>query len=302
VTACVSGRRRPAERDSPPGDGEMWWYLYVTLFAGRERQNLLRWLGRDVRLLLPADPGREQMLEYVHLLDPRARLSTRDTINVDNLREVYLSRGVVIEPDVAAEAGVPDGMGVAFFVTATARAQPFSMSDVNRKTKEHYDTSVRLVNGLAIRLGGIAWPEASVMREPLEARVYTSRERVSADEVYEIVVKYASGLASYENPTFGPVGVSTWRTGDGQFEAQHWPRGTVSLLRPHSPRSIGDLFFHTDQATAIVLQLSGPANKTDPGTARLLGECALEVAAAAGGVCSDQLGFRVTRPEDLVFR
>lgn len=301
MTACVSGRRQSAERDSPPGDGEMWWYLYVTLFAGRERQNLLRWLGRDVRLLLPADPGREQMLEYVHLLDPRARLSTRDTINVDNLREVYLSRGVVIEPDVAAEAGVPDGMGVAFFVTATARAQPFSMSDVNRKTKEHYDTSVRLVNGLAIRLGGIAWPEASVMREPLRATIYTARE-ISVSEVYEIAARYAQGLVPYDNPTFGPYGVSFWRTSDGQFEAQHWPKGTVHALLPHAPRSIGDLFYHRSEAWAARLELGTPGNQTDPRTARLLGECALEVAGAADGFCVDQLGFRVTRPDDLVFR
>jgi hypothetical protein len=274
----------------------------MTLFAGRARRNLVRALQRDVRLLLPVDVGREQLLEYVHLFDPRARLASQGSINVDNMREVYLTRGSVIEPDVAAEAGVPDGMGVAFFVTNIARAQPFSASDVNRKTKEQYDTSVRLVNGLAVRLGGVAWPEASVMQESLETRVYTSREQITTDEVYAIVDRFAPGLTPYNNPTFGPIGVSTWRTGDGQFEAQHWPRGTVSLLRPHSPRSIGDLFFHTDQATAIRLQLSAAANEADPRTARLLGECALEVAATAGGVCSDQLGFRVTRPDDLVFR
>jgi hypothetical protein len=267
----------------------------MALFAGRVRRNLARALRRDIRLLLPADPGRERMLEYVHLFDPRARLASRGSINVDNTREVYLTRSLPVGPDVAAEAGVPDGMGVAFFVMNVQRGGPSTK-------KEQYDASVRLVNGLAIRLGGVAWPEASVMREPLRATIYTPREDVTADQVYAMVARYARGLAPYDNPTFGPVGVSTWRTGDGQFEAQHWPRGTVSLLRPHSPRSIGDLFFHTDQATAIRLQLSGPADEADPGTARLLGECALEVAAAAGGACSDQLGFRVTRPDDLVFR
>jgi hypothetical protein len=273
----------------------------MTLFAGRERRNLVRWLRRDVRLLLPADPGRERMLECVRLFDPRARLASRDSINVDNMREVYLSRGVVIEPDVAAETGVPDGMGVAFFVTATARAQPFSASDVNRKTKEHYDTSVRLVNGLAIRLGGVAWPEAPVVQEPLRATIYTARE-ISADEVHAIVARFAPGLTPYDNPTFGPYGVSFWRTGDGQFEVQHWPKGTTHVLLPRSPISIGGLYYHTDQATAVRLALSAPGNQADPSTARLFGECALEVAAAAGGVCSDQLGFRVTRPDDLVFR
>jgi hypothetical protein len=87
-----------------------------------------------------------------------------------------------------AEAGVPDGMGVAFFVTNVQRGGPSTK-------KEQYDTSVRLVNGLAIRLGGVAWPEASVMQEPLRATIYTAREDVTADQVYAIAARYAQGLA-----------------------------------------------------------------------------------------------------------
>jgi hypothetical protein len=266
----------------------------MTLFAGRARQNLVRALQRDIRLLLPADPGREQLLEYVHLFDPRARLASQGGINVDNMREVYLTRSSAIEPDVAAEAGVPDGMGVAFFVMNVQRG------GVSTK-KEQYETSVNLVNGLAVRLGGVAWPEAPVQQEPLRATIYTARE-ISASEVYEIAARFAPGLTQYNDPTFGPYGVSFWRTGGDQFEAQHWPKGTTHVLLPRSPISIGDLYYHTNQATAVRLALSTPANQTDAGTARLLGECALEVAAAAGGICSDQLGFRVTRPDDLVFR
>jgi hypothetical protein len=267
----------------------------MALFAGRVRRNLVGALQRDLRLLLPADPGREQMLGYVHLFDPRARLASRGSINVDNMREVYLTRSLPIEPDVAAEAGVPDGMGVAFFVTNVQRG------GVSTK-KEQYEMSVNLVNGLAVRLGGVAWPEASVMREPLRATIYTAREDVTANQVYAIAARYAQGLVPYDNPTFGPYGVSFWRTSDGQFEAQHWPKGTTPVLLPDAPRSLGDLFFHSVESTAARLELSIPANHADPGTARLLGECALEIAAASDGICVDQLGFRVTRPDDLVFR
>jgi hypothetical protein len=232
----------------------------------------------------------------VHLFDPRARLGAAGRINVDNLREVYITRGSVIEPDVAAEAGVPAGMTVAFFAQNVQRGT----GTVSTK-KEQYEASVQLMNGLAVRLGGIAWPEAPVLQEPLRATVYTARE-VGADRVYEVVAKYARGLAAYDNPTFGPYGVSFWRTGDGQFEAQHWPKGTTPVLLPDAPRSIGDLFFHRVESIAVRLELSAPANRADPGTARLLGECALEVAAVSGGVCADQLGFRVQRPGELVFR
>lgn len=253
-----------------------------------------------MRLLLPADPGPGQMLEYVHLFDPRAELASHDSINVDSVREVYLSRGYPIEPDVAAEANVPDGMGVAYFVTKTTRAQPFSWSDVRRKDKQQVDASFRLVRGLAVRLGGIAHPDNQpAVAEPLRATIYTARE-IGADDVRQIVSRFAPGLIPYDNPTFGPVGVSFWRTSDGQLELSHWPQGTVSVLLPHAPRGIGDLFYHRAGSWAVRLKLSTPGNQVDPATARLLGECALEVAAAAGGPCVDQLGFRVTRPDDLV--
>lgn len=271
----------------------------MTLFAGRARDKLVRALQRDLRLLLPADPGREQLLEYVHLFDPRARLASGGRINVDNMREIYITKGSVIEPDVAAEAGVPAGMTVAYFMQNLQRGEPFSTSGGLSTKKEQYVTSANLLHGLAVRLGGVALPEAPALEEPLRATIYTANE-ISAEDVREIAAKFAPGLAPYDNPTFGPVGVSFWRTGDGQFEVSHWPTGTVSVLLPHAPRSIGDLFFHRADSWAVRLELSTPGNQTERGTARLLGECALEVAAAAGGPCVDQLGFRVTRPEDLV--
>lgn len=241
------------------------------------------------------------MLEHVHLFDPRARPASRGSINVDSVREIYLSPGYSIDPDVAAEAEIPDGMGVAFFVTKTTRAQPYNWSDVQRKDKEQVDASLRLVRGLAVRLGGISHPhDQPAVAEPLRATIYTARE-IGASDVHQIVSGFAPGLVPYDNPTFGPVGVSFWRTSDGQFELSHWPQGTVSVLLPHAPRGIGDLFFHRAESWAVRLKLTAPGNGIDPATARLLGECALEVAAAAGGPCVDQLGFRVTRPDDLVF-
>jgi hypothetical protein len=225
----------------------------MAFFAGRARQNLVRALQRDVRLLLPADPGREQMLEYVHLFDPRARLASRGSINVDNMREVYLTRSLPIEPDVAAEADIPDGMGVAFFVTNVQRG------GLSTK-KEQHEMSVNLVNGLAVRLGGVAWPEASVMREPLRGYyLHSPRRRNSQPGVCDSG-RVRAGVVPYDNPTFGPYGVSFWRTADGQFEAQHWPKGTVHALLPDAPRSLGDLFFHSVQSTAARLKLSIPAN------------------------------------------
>ncbi len=273
----------------------------MALFAGRSRENLLRALDQDLRLLLPADPGRERLLEYVHRFDPRARLAGAGRINVDDSREVYILRAAAIGPDVAAQAGVPAGLTVAFFMQNNPRGVPFSLDGPLNSKGELYDTSVRLLNGLAVRMNGLAWPEAPVLDEPLRATVYTFNE-VSPEQVHQIAARYAPGLAPYANPSLGSINVSTWRTRDGQFEAQHWPRGTTAVLLPRAPRSVGDdLFYRRNDALAVRLQLATPANRTGPETAMLLGECALEVAAACGGVCVDQLAFRVQQPRELAF-
>jgi hypothetical protein len=262
---------------------------------------MLMSLRRDLRLLLPADPGRDQLLEYVHLFDPRAKPAMGARIDVGGMRDFYLTEGLEITPDVAADTGVPAGMTMAFFVQNNPRGVPFSTIGPLNTKKELYIRSERLMNGLAIRMGGVAWPEAPVLAEPLRATIYTHRE-VTAEQAYDVVARYAPGLVPHFDPTFGPVGVSTWRTKDGQLEASHWPKGTTAVLLPRAPRGVGDdLFYHRSDNWAVRLELSTPANRTDPQTARLLGDCALEIATTIGGVCVDQLDFRVRDPQELVF-
>ena len=273
----------------------------MALFGPGTQQHMLVSLRRDLRLLLPADPGRDRLIEYVHLFDPRARVAMAGRIDVGNERDLYITEGLQIVPEVAAEVGVPAGMTMAFFVQNNPRGVPFSTIGPLNTKKELYIRSERLMNGLAVRMGGVAWPEAAVLSEPLRATIYTHRE-VTAEQVHEVVARYAPGLAPHFDPTFGPVGVSTWRTGDGQFEASHWPKGTTAVLLPRAPRGVGDdLFYHRSDNWAVRLELSTPANRADPHTARLVGECALEIAAMSHGACVDQLDFRVRDPRELVF-
>jgi len=273
----------------------------MELFAARARRNLVRALQKDVRLMLPADPGPERMLEYVRLYNPDARLAGHGAIRADSLVEVYLSGASVIDPDVAAEAGVPAGTGVAFFAQNAEHGQPFSWSDSQRVAKEARDIAGRLVNGLAIRAGGIAWPATPALGRPLEARVYTWRGHPSPQDARDLIARYAPGLAPDPNVTLASLDVSAWQTEDGRFRAELYPLGHVPLLDPPAPQAIGDMFYHREQLSAVLLQLSVPASQADPGEARLLGRCALELASAVGGLCTDQLGFRVLHPDDIVF-
>jgi len=271
----------------------------MALFGPGTRQHMLVSLRRDLRLLLPADPGRDRLLEYVHLFDPRARLAMAGRIDVGNERDLYITEGLPIDPEVAAETGVPAGMTMAFFVQNNPRGVPFSTIGPLNSKKELYVRSERLMNGLAVRMGGIAWPEAAVLGEPLRATIWTFRE-ITAEQVYGVIAKYAPGLAP-SHSAFSNLGVSTWRTQDGQFEASHWPKETTAVLRPDAPRSIGEGFYHRTEAWAVRLELAIPANQADPRTARLVGECALEVAAMSHGACVDQLDFRVRDPRELMF-
>jgi hypothetical protein len=271
----------------------------MALFGPGTRKHMLVALRRDLRLLLPADPGRDRLIEYVHLFDPRARPAMGGRIDVGDERDFYITEGLAITPEVAAEAGVPAGMTMAYFVQNSERGVVPWGTPLNSK-QELYVRSERLMNGLAVRMGGVAWPEAPVLGEPLRATVYTF-SAVTAEQVYEVVARYAPGLAPYADPSLGSINVSTWRTGDGQFELQHWP-GRVAALLPGVPRGVGDeIFYHRSESRAVRLELSTPANLADPHTARLLGQCALEVAAMSDGVCVDQLDFRLRDPGELVF-
>src|SRR5579871_6417644 len=98
----------------------------MPLFGPGTRNHMLVSLRRDLRLLLPADPGRDQLLEYVHLFDPRAQLALAGRIDVGGERDFYITKGLEITPDVAADTGVPAGMTMAFFVQNNPRGVPFS--------------------------------------------------------------------------------------------------------------------------------------------------------------------------------
>lgn len=267
----------------------------------RARHNLAESLRRDARLLLPADPGTDRLLEYVHLFNENAKPAGGGRIDVDGWQELYLSGPSAISRDIAAETGTMPGMGAAFFVENHAHMRPFGLSAGSARTRKQYAMAMRLIHGLAVRMDGSAWPEAEAMNDPLRVVVYTPNPHVGPGTAFELIAKYASGLTPYTDGRLAGRDVSTWRTADGQLDAEFWPAGTTEAMQPPPPKTVGDLHFYRASLVAIVLRLALPGRRCLPAWARLLGECALDLAAATEGICIDQLGFRVLIPDDLIF-
>jgi hypothetical protein len=267
----------------------------------RPRHNLALSLRRDMRLLLPSDPGPRRMLESVHLFNQNAKLAGAGRIDIDGWQERYLSAPVPITRDVAEGAGIPSGLGAACFVENHAKTRQTGIPSASPQSRKHYDGSVRLLHGLAIRMGGSAWPDAVVMDDLLRAVVYTPNPEIGADDAYLLLARYAPDLQPSPPGELTGTGVSVWRTPDGGFEAEFWPAGTTSRMVPPVPRAVADLQFYRASLVAVLMRFPVPGRRCLPANARVLAQCALDLAAAVNGVCVDQLGFRVRRPDDLVF-
>ncbi len=158
-----------------------------------------------------------------------------------------------------------------------------------REAKRHAaGSALRLIAGLAARLGGIAVPASEEAAKPLHADVYTARQVAPAD-----VAGLLSGLAS-------PDGAVTLRGGGAPFEVGCWPAGNA-LMTMDPPLAVGTAGGGLNLSRVIV-RAAQPARGADPGVARLVGEAGLAIAGGTGGVCVDLFGFRVVSPDDLVIR
>ena len=251
-------------------------------------------------LLAPEDQGRERKAELVRLFDPAARSAGAGRISVDAQRRIYLTRPAVVDPGTAAEARVPPGLQAAYFVQVEGRSAPLDMRAIEREKRKLRDSAILLLNGLAVRLGGTASPTPAVLSEPLTVKAYLPRP-LPAAEVASLAGRFIPGLAKEENITLGSVGASLWRTPGGECEVEFWPGKAALVVAVNPPVALGEGRFqpHLDCA---VLRLAAAADQADPGAARTVGQAALAVAAAAGGVCVDPLPFRMRQPEDLIFR
>lgn len=300
----------------------------MPLFQGR-RSRLVDSLTKSIRLLLPADPGPERMLETVRLYSPAARRATGGIILVDG-GHFALSAATRLEPGVVSEAGLPPDITVAFFPSWTiARHAGETHKDLDRRKRRYQAQSACLLGGLAARFGGVWSPRPPDIGRPLHADVYLPPSVTAADvpdligaAVPELAGAKARGLddrqmismiaarergdATQGTTNFGVTGFAA----DGvPYEVEFWP-AEMAMLSVLQDRDGGRLMaalgelreFRMPGTSMLVVRAAQPAAGADPAVARAVGTAALRLAAQSGGMCLDIFGFAVRGPDDLIFR
>jgi len=289
----------------------------MALFRSR-RATLQRDLTRSMRLLLPAAPDTERMLAAARLFSPAARHVDGNRIAVDVDQRVILGPAVEIDPGLRHAAQLPADITAAYFVHITPAvplpARPGdALTDRYQAKKREAVTTLRaqaacLINGLATRFAGIAYPVPPEADQPLHAGVYTAREP-DAEELAALVSRHVPGLAPVENEWSGR-GVITLRADGAAFEVEYWPPPVAQVpLTDRAARGADPFTVVTDVIKpsgrglhAIIVRAAEPARGAGPELARALGQAALGLAAETEGVCMDLFGFRVLHPEDLIIR
>lgn len=300
----------------------------MPLIKGR-RSRLVHSLTKSIRLLLPADPGPERMLEAVRLYSPAARRAAGGIVLVDGAH-FALSAATRVEPDVASEAGLPPDVTAAFFPSWTlARHAGETQQDVDRRKRRYQAQSACLLGGLAARFDGVWSPRPPEISRPLHADVYLPPSVTAADvpaliaaAVPELAGAKARGLDDRQmismiaarergeetqgTTNFGVTGFAA----DGlPFEVEFWP-AEMAMLSVLQDRDSGRLMtalgqlreFRMPGTSMLVVRAAQPAAGADPAVARAAGAAALRLAAEGGGMCLDIFGFAVRSPDDLIFR
>jgi hypothetical protein len=287
----------------------------MALFRSR-RANLEQALTEDMRLLLPADPGLDQLLEAVRLFNPAAKQISGNRIAADgDEQHIILGPAFDVDPDVGRATQLPPDITVAYFVNivrpAPLPARPGeALTDRYQAMKRDAVATTRaeakcLINGLASRFGGTAFPAVDEETQPLHADVYLARQLDEA-EVETLAARHVRGLSPTATQWSGE-GVITLAGSGSPMSVEYWPPRVALALaggsaRGADPVSVAAPLLGSTSVSVLVVRANQPTRGADPGLAQAVGEAALGLASDTGGVCMDLFGFRVLRPDDLVVR
>jgi hypothetical protein len=271
----------------------------------RSHEDKLLWsLTKGIRLLLPADPGFDRMLDACQQYRPTARPSrmNRGWICADG-QHLRLHRATPVSLDMAMRAGLPADITCAFFNDWDGAEVGLNTKQRKQLGEQYRQKSGYVLGGLAARFGGLWAPHPEEVTQPLRAYVFTVRE-VDAAGLLSMASRYAPGLA-LGDPRSDKV--ITLHGGGVPSRVQYWPPfpavvpKSALVLGPGAP-AVLDPSWADDDTAVITVKAEQVAGGADPDVARAVGTVSLGLTAETGGVCLDVFGFKVRDPADLIIR
>lgn len=239
-------------------------------------------LAAGPALLLPADPG-PALLDAARLYDPQLR-HWRSRLIFGN--GVLLFGPFEVTPRLREQAGLPPDTAVAWYAASSAQDQR------GRRTHEaKMADGELLIRGLAARLGGSLFPGPSLRPRALLASVYSERS-VPPDEVALVLRPYAGDVAVEDTKDDSyiisgkDITFLTAYSSPGQFI----PALAPPAVSPVKKRPL----HHWDLNTGL-----RPGDASQDMQLKVA-EAALALAARAGGIAVDMLGFRFSTPQELL--
>jgi hypothetical protein len=270
----------------------------------RSSEDKVLWsLTKGIRLLLPADPGFDRMLDACQQYRPAARPSRlhHDWICADG-QHFRLHQATVVQPEMAAQAGLPADITRVFYVDWDGAEVGLNTRQRKQLGEQYRQKSGYVLGGLAARFGGLWAPRPDEVTESLRAYVYTVSE-IDPAGLLGMASQHAPGLVLGEPRSDKAIAVR----GDVPSLVMYWP--PYSAVVPRSFLAVGpgepamlDPSWADDDIGVITVQADQPAAGADPAVARAVGAMGLGLAAQTGGVCVDVFGFKVRDPSDLIIR
>jgi hypothetical protein len=276
----------------------------MALFRSRSHDDKVIWsLTRGIRLLLPADPGFDQMLDACQQYRPSARPSrlNRDWIVADG-EHFRIHRPDPVSQERTVQAGLPSDITCAFYVDWDGAEVGLNTQQSKRLGEQYRQKSGYVLGGLAARFGGLWAPHPPEVAQPLRAYVYTVRD-IDAAGLLGMASQYAPALALGDPRSDKVIALR----GDAGSRVQYWPPYSAAVPKselvtgPGAPEVL-DPSWADDDTGVIVVGSDQPADGADPAVARAVGTMALGLAEQTGGVCVDLFGFKVRDAADLVIR
>jgi hypothetical protein len=248
-------------------------------------------LARGPAVLFPADPV-DALSEALLRYDPALRIKSDSFVFRNG---VHLNGPVAVTPEIAGKAGLPGGMTTGYYAsiieTGTRGSRP---DDLKRQDAE------KLVRGLAARLGGTVHDERAPMDVDLTASVYSARA-LPPGEVIGVLQPYVdTGDLFVDEDKKVPDAYYLVTEEEPVFFVVYWPpRLTGSKFAPPPP-AVGDLA--GTEPSRWDLETKHPVAGAPREICLKVGEAALTLARAVGGVVVDAYGFPVDSPGDLLPR